>query len=42
MILPVGEGDAAQQLIKVVRDEDGFTYTEMSEVRFVPLLGGAV
>lgn len=42
MILPVGEGDAVQQLIKVVRDEDGYTYTEMSEVRFVPLLGGAV
>ena len=42
MILPVGEGDSAQQLIKVVRDEDGFSYTEMSDVRFVPLLGGAV
>jgi len=42
MILPVGEGDSAQQLIKVVREEDGFTYTEMSDVRFVPLLGGAV
>jgi protein-L-isoaspartate(D-aspartate) O-methyltransferase len=41
MILPVGEGDGVQQLIKVVRDEDGFTYTEMSDVRFVPLLGGA-
>ncbi len=42
MILPVGEGDSAQQLIKVVREEDGFTYTEMADVRFVPLLGGAV
>ena len=42
MILPVGEGDAVQQLIKVERDENGFNYTEMSEVRFVPLLGGAV
>ena len=42
MILPVGEGDDVQQLIKVVRDEDGFTYTEMSDVRFVPLLGGTV
>jgi len=40
MVLPVGEGDGVQQLIKVVRDEDGFTYTEMSDVRFVPLLGG--
>lgn len=41
MILPVGEEGAVQQLIKVVRDADTYTYTELSDVRFVPLLGGA-
>ena len=40
MVLPVGEGDGVQQLIKITRDEGGYHYTEMSDVRFVPLLGG--
>ena len=42
MILPVGEPDGVQQLIKVERIADMFHYTEMSDVRFVPLLDGAV
>ncbi|MCL4170721.1 UNVERIFIED_CONTAM: hypothetical protein GTU68_005887, partial [Idotea baltica] len=41
MVLPVGEADGVQQLIKVERNDDGFHYTEMSDVRFVPLLDGA-
>lgn len=41
MILPVGEPDGVQQLIRVDRIGDLFEYTEMSDVRFVPLLDGA-
>ncbi len=40
MILPVGQSDTVQNLIKVVKSADGFTYTELGEVRFVPLLAG--
>ena len=40
MVLPVGEEGALQQLIKVTRAEDGYTYEELSTVRFVPLLHG--
>jgi len=40
MILPIGEEGALQQLIKVTRNEDGYTYDELSTVRFVPLLHG--
>lgn len=40
MILPIGEEGTLQQLIKVRRDDDGYTYEELSPVRFVPLLHG--
>lgn len=41
MVLPVGEPDSVQQLIKAERREDGFEYTELWDVRFVPLLDGS-
>ncbi len=40
MILPVGQSDTVQNLIKVVKSGNGFEYTELGEVRFVPLLAG--
>lgn len=38
MVLPVGQSDDIQQLIKIVKTETGPEYHELSEVRFVPLL----
>ena len=40
MVVPVGQSDAVQSLIKVVRNETGFEYTELRPVRFVPLVEG--
>jgi len=40
MIVPVGQSDAVQTLIKVRRTEDGFDYQELQPVRFVPLVEG--
>ena len=40
MVLPVGQSDAVQRLIRVLRAEDGFHYDELRSVRFVPLLEG--
>ena len=40
MVLPVGQSDTVQSLIKVTRGEDGFDYEELCPVRFVPLLEG--
>ncbi len=40
MVLPVGQSDAVQTLIRVRRTEDGFDYEELRPVRFVPLLEG--
>lgn len=40
MVVPVGQSDAVQSLIKVTRDENGFDYEELLPVRFVPLLEG--
>ena len=40
MVLPVGQSDAVQRLIKVTRTEAGFDYEELRQVRFVPLIGG--
>jgi protein-L-isoaspartate(D-aspartate) O-methyltransferase len=40
MVLPVGQSDAVQSLIKVTRTPDGFEYHELRQVRFVPLLEG--
>lgn len=40
MVLPVGQSDSVQQLIRVRRTETGFEYEELRPVRFVPLLEG--
>ena len=40
MVVPVGQSDAVQSLIKVTRTETGFDYDELRSVRFVPLLEG--
>mgnify|MGYP000106117852 CR=1 FL=1 len=40
MVVPVGQSDAVQSLIKVTRTPDGFEYQELRQVRFVPLLEG--
>ena len=40
MVLPVGQSDTVQSMIKVTRHESGFDYQEMRPVRFVPLLEG--
>lgn len=40
MVLPVGQSDAVQSLIRVRRTETGFDYDELRSVRFVPLLEG--
>ncbi len=40
MVLPVGQSDHVQRLIRVTRGEGGFEYDELLPVRFVPLLEG--
>lgn len=40
MVLPVGQSDTVQTLIKVVKTENGLEYSELGEVRFVPLMEG--
>jgi protein-L-isoaspartate(D-aspartate) O-methyltransferase len=40
MVLPVGQSDAVQSLIRVTRLESGFEYDELRPVRFVPLVEG--
>ncbi|MBU2935714.1 MULTISPECIES: protein-L-isoaspartate(D-aspartate) O-methyltransferase [Pacificibacter] len=40
MVVPVGQSDTVQSLIKVTRLEKGFDYEELRAVRFVPLLEG--
>lgn len=40
MVVPVGQSDAVQTLIKVTRSETGFDYEELLPVRFVPLIEG--
>ncbi len=40
MVVPVGQSDAVQSLIKVTRGETGFDYQELRPVRFVPLVEG--
>ncbi|RMH44734.1 MAG: protein-L-isoaspartate(D-aspartate) O-methyltransferase [Alphaproteobacteria bacterium] len=40
MVVPVGQSDTVQQLVKVTRTEDGYTYDEIAPVRFVPLVEG--
>lgn len=40
MVLPVGQSDTVQSLIRVRRTETGLDYDELSPVRFVPLVEG--
>ena len=40
MVLPVGQSDAVQHLIKVTRLPQGYDYEELRPVRFVPLVEG--
>jgi protein-L-isoaspartate(D-aspartate) O-methyltransferase len=40
MVLPVGQSDAVQSLIKVTRLQSGYEYEELRPVRFVPLVEG--
>jgi protein-L-isoaspartate(D-aspartate) O-methyltransferase len=40
MVLPVGQSDEVQQLIRVEKTPEGPTYRELMAVRFVPLLAG--
>lgn len=40
MVLPVGQSDTVQSLIKVTRGQTGYDYEELRPVRFVPLIEG--
>ncbi len=40
MVLPVGQTDDVQQLIRIEKSEDGPTYSELAHVLFVPLVEG--
>ncbi|WP_424990398.1 protein-L-isoaspartate(D-aspartate) O-methyltransferase [Fluviibacterium sp. S390] len=40
MVVPVGQSDAVQTLIKVTRTPEGLEYDELGPVRFVPLVEG--
>ena len=40
MVLPVGQSDTVQHLIRVRKTADGLEYDELRAVRFVPLLEG--
>lgn len=40
MVVPVGQSDAVQTLIRVTRTPDGYDYEEIRPVRFVPLIEG--
>ncbi|TLP67704.1 protein-L-isoaspartate(D-aspartate) O-methyltransferase [Parasedimentitalea maritima] len=40
MVVPVGQSDAVQTLIRVQKTPDGLEYDELRPVRFVPLLEG--
>jgi len=40
MVVPVGQSDTVQSLIRVRKSENGLDYDELRPVRFVPLLEG--
>ncbi|MEM9969960.1 MAG: protein-L-isoaspartate(D-aspartate) O-methyltransferase [Pseudomonadota bacterium] len=40
MVVPVGQSDTVQTLVKVTRTEAGFEYEDLRQVRFVPLVEG--
>ena len=40
MIIPVGQSDNIQSLIKIAKTDRGYEYQDLQPVRFVPLLAG--
>ncbi len=40
MVLPVGQSNAVQTLIRIEKTESGLEYTDLGAVRFVPLVEG--
>ena len=40
MVLPVGQSDDVQQLLRIVKTPQGLRYDELMPVRFVPLIEG--
>ena len=40
MIIPVGQSDNMQKLIKIVKTDGGYEYQDLQSVRFVPLVAG--
>ncbi len=42
MVIPVGQSDTIQKLIKVQRIGENYHYSELNQVRFVPLVDGIV
>ncbi len=40
MVVPVGQSDTVQTLIRVRKSDDGLDYDELRPIRFVPLLEG--
>ncbi len=40
MVVPVGQSDEVQQLIRIEKRSDGLAYTELGRVLFVPLVEG--
>jgi protein-L-isoaspartate(D-aspartate) O-methyltransferase len=40
MVLPVGQSNAVQTLIRIEKTESGLDYTDLGAVRFVPLVEG--
>ena len=40
MVLPVGQSDTVQTLVRVIKTTNGLKYQELRSVRFVPLLEG--
>ena len=40
MIIPVGQSDNMQKLIKIAKTDEGYEYQDLQAVRFVPLVAG--
>ena len=40
MIIPVGQSDNMQKLIKIAKKDGGYEYQDLQSVRFVPLVAG--
>ncbi len=40
MVIPVGQSDNMQKLIKITKTDEGYEYQDLHAVRFVPLVAG--